>query len=72
MTDPMPVEPDLTSCDREPITFLDRIQNFGFLLALSNDWTIVRASANLCDFLGIEAAAAIGTRLDTIESGNLV
>ena len=68
MTDQVHVEPDLTSCDREPITFLDRIQNFGFLLALSNDWTIVRASANLGDFLDIEAEAAIGMRLDAIIS----
>jgi len=68
LTDQMPVEPDLTSCDREPITFLDRIQSFGFLLALSNDWTIVRASANLGQFLGIDAVAAIGMRLDTLVS----
>ena len=68
MTDQVPVEPDLTFCDREPITFLDRIQNFGFLLALANDWTIVRASANLGDFLGIDAAAAIGMRFDTMMS----
>lgn len=66
MTDPKLIEPDLTSCDREPITFLDRIQNFGFLLAMSNDWTIVRASANLSSFLDIDASAAIGMQLDTI------
>ena len=35
--------PDLTICDREPITKLDLIQPFGFLLALSNDWTVARA-----------------------------
>jgi hypothetical protein len=40
-------EPDLTICDREPITRPERIQSFGFLLALSNDWTIVRCSENL-------------------------
>ncbi len=58
--------PDLTVCDREPITFLERIQSFGFLLAMSNDWTIVRASANLNEFLGVEAEAVIGTQLETI------
>lgn len=52
---------DLTSCDREPITRLDLIQDFGFLIALANDWTVVRASANLGDFLGIEADVAIGS-----------
>ncbi len=60
--------PDLTICDREPITFFDRIQSFGFLVALSNDWTIVRASANLKEFLEIEAADALGAKLDTIIS----
>ena len=68
MTEPLPAQPDLTVCDREPITFLDRIQSFGFLVALSNDWTIVRASANLEQFLGIDAAAAVGTQLDTLIS----
>ena len=52
--------PDLTICDVEPITRLDRIQNFGFLIALSNEWTVVRASANLSAHIGIEAGAALG------------
>ncbi|HWG69433.1 MAG TPA: HWE histidine kinase domain-containing protein [Steroidobacteraceae bacterium] len=55
--------PDLTLCDREPITRLERIQSFGFLLAMSKDWTVVRASANLGMLLGIEAVAAIGAKL---------
>ena len=57
---------DLTICDREPITRLDRIQEFGFLLALSPEWLVVRASANLGSHLGIEAEAALGTHLDTL------
>src|SRR6201999_621653 len=57
---------DLTLCDREPITRLERIQSFGFLLAMSRDWTVVRASANLAQLLGIEPAAAIGTGLDDL------
>lgn len=52
--------PDLTVCDREPITRLERIQAFGFLVALTNDWTISRASANLDHFVGVSAHAAIG------------
>src|SRR6201999_1833429 len=55
---------DLTVCDREPITRLERIQSFGFLLAMSKDWIVVRASENLGEFLGIDARAAIGVRLD--------
>ena len=58
--------PDLTLCDREPITRLERIQSFGFLLAMSKDWIVARASANLVNFLGIEPAAAIGMRLDEL------
>lgn len=60
--------PDLTICDREPITRLDRIQSFGFLLALSNDWTIARASANTAEMLGIPAETLIGRALDTVIS----
>jgi light-regulated signal transduction histidine kinase (bacteriophytochrome) len=58
--------PDLSLCDREPITRLERIQSFGFLLAMSKDWTVVRASANLDMLLGIDATAAIGARLDDL------
>jgi light-regulated signal transduction histidine kinase (bacteriophytochrome)/CheY-like chemotaxis protein len=58
--------PDLTLCDREPITRLERIQSFGFLLAMSKDWIVVRASANLGMLLGIDAAAAIGRKLDDL------
>ena len=56
--------PDLTLCDREPITRLERIQPFGFLLALSKDWIVARASANLGHFLGVEPTAAIGAKID--------
>lgn len=52
--------PDLDQCAHEPIAFLNRVQGFGFLLAPTNDWTIVRASANLNAFLGTEAEQAIG------------
>jgi len=58
--------PDLTLCDREPITRLERTQSFGFLLAMSKDWTVVRASANLVTLLGIECADAIGAKLDDL------
>ena len=60
---------DLTECDREPITRLERIQSFGFLLAVSQDWTIVRASANLETFLGIRPEQAIGQIADGLLNG---
>ena len=42
---------DLTSCDREPIHIPGRVQPFGFLLALNNDFTIAAKSANAGEFL---------------------
>jgi hypothetical protein len=61
-------EPDLTICDREPITRLDRIQSFGFLVALSNDWTVVRTSENLKAFLGVTVEQALGQRFNSLIS----
>ena len=57
---------DLTACDLEPITRLERIQSFGFLLAMSSDWIVMRASANLEMFLGVDPRAAIGMSLDSL------
>jgi light-regulated signal transduction histidine kinase (bacteriophytochrome)/CheY-like chemotaxis protein len=57
--------PNWTSCDVEPITRLERIQSFGFLLAMSRSWVVVRVSANLEAMLGIKPADALGTTLDS-------
>nr|WP_064248301.1 HWE histidine kinase domain-containing protein [Rhizobium leguminosarum]OAP93600.1 two-component system sensor histidine kinase/response regulator [Rhizobium leguminosarum] len=51
---------DLSNCDREPIHQLGSVQPFGFLLAVSSDWIVTRASANLTEFLGVAQADAIG------------
>jgi light-regulated signal transduction histidine kinase (bacteriophytochrome)/CheY-like chemotaxis protein len=59
------VLPNLTSCDLEPITRLERIQSFGFLLAMTRTWVVERVSANLEGMLGIKPAAALGTTLDS-------
>ncbi|BCH62269.1 GAF domain-containing protein [Agrobacterium vitis] len=55
---------NLTVCDREPITRLDEIQNFAFLIAMSNDWTIVRASENCEKFFKVKPQELLGTRFD--------
>jgi light-regulated signal transduction histidine kinase (bacteriophytochrome)/CheY-like chemotaxis protein len=60
-----PARSGMTLCDLEPITRLERIQSFGFLLALSRDWVIRRASANLGQMLGIDPRAALGEDLDS-------
>ena len=57
---------DLTNCDREPIHLLAAIQPFGFLLSVTSDWVIARASANLHSFTGVTAAAALGQPLGSI------
>ncbi|SCB60579.1 Bacteriophytochrome (light-regulated signal transduction histidine kinase) [Rhizobium aethiopicum] len=57
---------DLTNCDREPIHQLGAIQPFGFLLAISLDWMVTRASANLAEFLGVEQADALGRPVSSL------
>jgi light-regulated signal transduction histidine kinase (bacteriophytochrome) len=59
------VLPNLTACDVEPITRLERIQSFGFLLAMSRTWVVDRVSANSEGMLGVKPAAALGTTLDS-------
>jgi len=61
-----PKAPDLSSCEREPITRLDRVQAFGFLLAVTNDWLVSRASENLSEFLPRSAEAAIGGSVEQL------
>lgn len=61
MADSDQFEVDLTNCDREPIHALGAIQPFGFLIALSTDWLIRRVSANIHEFLDVEASELLGT-----------
>jgi light-regulated signal transduction histidine kinase (bacteriophytochrome)/CheY-like chemotaxis protein len=63
---------DLTNCDREPIHLLGAVQPIGFLLALTTDWMISRASDNLADFIGVEAEAALGRPLMGIFSTDAI
>ncbi|WP_174804254.1 HWE histidine kinase domain-containing protein [Martelella limonii] len=57
---------DLTNCDREPIHLLGRVQEFGFLVAVSQDWVISHASQNIHDFLGMDATSLIGQPSDAL------
>ena len=65
-------EVDLTNCDREPIHLLGAIQPVGFLLALSADWIIARASANVQQFLGFEPEELIGNPLSDFIGAKLI
>jgi light-regulated signal transduction histidine kinase (bacteriophytochrome) len=51
---------DLTNCDREPIHILGAIQPIGFLIAVSSDWIVARASANIEEFIGRAHQELIG------------
>lgn len=57
---------DLTNCDREPIHQLGRVQSYGALLAVSSDWIVQHASANLPDILGVEVEQALGAPLTAL------
>ncbi|USI73835.1 HWE histidine kinase domain-containing protein [Sphingomonas morindae] len=63
---------DLSNCDREPIHIPGLIQSFGFLLALTSDWMVARASANSEAFIGQPAAALIGRPVLDILGGEAV
>lgn len=57
---------DLSNCDREPIHQLGRIQDFGALIAVNNDWCVAHLSENVATFFGENALAkdiAVGTNL---------
>ncbi|MBB6125201.1 HWE histidine kinase domain-containing protein [Sphingobium subterraneum] len=63
---------DLTNCDREPIHLLGAIQPVGFLLALSADWVIARASVNVGTYLGLEPADLVGNPLSDFVDPDLL
>ncbi|MCJ2081629.1 HWE histidine kinase domain-containing protein [Methylobacterium sp. J-090] len=57
---------DLSSCDREPIHVLGAVQPFGFLVAVSVDWLIVRVSQNAAQWLGRPAEDLLGLPLTEV------
>ena len=59
-------DPDLESCDREPIHLLGAVQGFGFLLAAGPDGAVRHASANVADHLGLPAAEMVGRPLPSL------
>ncbi len=58
---------DLTNCDREPIHIPGHIQPHGVLLALDpSNVTVLQASENTPQYLGIPAEALLGQRMDAL------
>ncbi len=63
---------DLTNCDREPIHIPGSVQQFGFLLTLLSDFTIVIASDNVADHLGAAHASVLQRPLSEVFSQSAV
>ncbi|HEY0353382.1 MAG TPA: GAF domain-containing protein, partial [Enterovirga sp.] len=63
---------DLSNCEREPIHILGAVQPIGFLIALTSDWMIGRASANTEDFIGLAPDALLGRPLAEVFSSKAV
>ena len=57
---------DLSNCDREPIHKLGAIQDFGALIAVTNDWLVAHRSANTSQLLGLSKPLEVGTPLDSV------
>ncbi|WP_080057864.1 ATP-binding protein [Spirosoma aerolatum] len=61
---------DLTNCEREPIHILGHVQSHGYLLAILPDtYSVVHASDNIVDLLGMPATDLLGKSIDTLFSG---
>jgi light-regulated signal transduction histidine kinase (bacteriophytochrome) len=63
---------DLTNCDREPIHVLGAIQRIGFLISITKDWLVSRASENVSQFLGCSPEDMIGRPLAEFVSARAV
>lgn len=57
---------DLSECEREPIHRPGRVQFFGFLIAVSPDWTITQVSANTATYIGLEPEDLLGSDLNSV------
>jgi len=57
---------DLTNCDREPIHQLGRVQSYGALLAVSQDWIVQHCSENAAGLLGLPEDSLLGRPLSDL------
>lgn len=57
---------DFSACEQEPIRHLGLIQPHGALIAFGSDGCITHASDNLRQFLGLDAAQALGQPVQSI------
>ena len=61
---------DLSNCDREPIHKLGAIQDFGALIAVTNDWMLAHYSANAARVLSLREPLTSGTPLSRVLSAD--
>ena len=54
---------ELTECDREAIHHISAIQDFGALIAVTNDWNVAHRSKNIAEIVGDSCAPEIGDPL---------
>ncbi|MBR0994634.1 GAF domain-containing protein [Bradyrhizobium japonicum] len=62
----------LTSCDTEQIHLLGGIQPIGFLISVSTDWQVLRASANVSHYLEVDPNEIIGSPVDRALNADLL
>lgn len=55
---------NLTQCDKEPVRFINSIQQFGAVLIIDENSQIISYSKNLFEMLGIEPRQILGKKLD--------
>jgi chemotaxis family two-component system sensor kinase Cph1 len=58
---------DLTNCDKEPIHIPGKIQSHGFLIGSDQDYKINFCSANIGDFIPVNAAGLLNKSLVALE-----
>ena len=63
---------DLTTCDREPIHQLGKVQSYGALIAISSDWTVRYVSKNIAQILSSDFDGLAGHSLTDVLSQNIV
>lgn len=63
---------DLSTCDREPIHIPGRLQTFGVLIAVSQDWIVSYASTNVDQLIGFSAEDIVGHPLTNFIQSDVI
>ncbi len=57
---------DLSTCEKEPIHLLGRVQSFGYFIAFNSDWGIIAASENVTELFKVPVDKMLGRNLETL------